>query len=142
MSAKIVDVRGGSNGQGPVLPPPRKTIHMEYTDQESKLLYAGDFTVKRLTLGDMRRVAIKRAELSGGVKADALDMNTQAMNTMLAHLEVAIEKAPEWWKPSDFYTADPIADLYEKVIDFEDSFRRPKEAGPQGLEGDSEGAAQ
>ena len=128
-----MDVRKEQNDKV-TLPFPQKTFHVEYTEPETGHVYGGDFTVKRLTMGDIRQVAIRKAQLNGGVAEDALDRNVRYVNSMLAHLEIALTQKPEWWKPDTFYNADVIAEIYSEVISFEESFRHVISKQPEIIE--------
>ncbi len=136
MAAKIVDVRDSEEAKD--LPSTKKVIHVEYVDPETGRSYGGEFTIQRLNLGDMRRVAIRRAELAGGMPVESLDENTQFMNAMSAHLEFAIIKSPEWWNPDVLFDGSVIVDVYEEVTRFEQSFRdAAKRRRAQDVEGRS-----
>jgi hypothetical protein len=122
MATKIVDVRKDRD-EASALPATSKVFHVTWEDPETRQTYGGDFTVRRMTIGDMRRIGIRKAEMNGGQSTEALDKSIGYVNAMLAHLEVALVKRPEWWKPDNFYSADLIAQVYEEVMKFEDSFR-------------------
>lgn len=122
METKVVDVRKGS-GDKKDLPAPKKVVNIEYRDQETGRTYAGDFTFKRLNLGDIRQMAVRRAQLNGGLAEETLDRVTRIMNSMLAHLEFGIDKAPDWWQPDSFYTGDVVVKVFEAFMEFQDSFR-------------------
>jgi len=130
-NTKVVDVRKADVVR---LPPTQKTFHITYTDPDSGHIYGGDFTVRRLTLESIRRLAIRRAELNGGMPEKAIDDSVLYINTMLAHLEQAIVKAPEWWQPSEFYSAAVIQEVYAEVMQFEDSFRKAIRKETSGVE--------
>jgi hypothetical protein len=133
MATKIVDVRKGMD-EKLSMPSTTKTFHVEYKDPENGRVYGGEFTVKRLNMGDIRQVAIKKAQLNGGVKEENLDTSIRFINAMLAHLEFALIKFPDWWQPDTFYSADVISDIYEEVISFETSFREPVQKQPEIIE--------
>lgn len=141
MPTKIVDVKTGVDKRK-ALPPGHKAFHVEHIDKESGLPQAGTFVVKRLNLGEIRQVAIRKAQLNGGLPEDSLSTNIVYMNGMLAHLELALTEVPEWWKPLEMFSGDIITDVYEEVMNFEDSFRGPTQQQPQGSEGDSAGQDQ
>ena len=122
MATKIVDVKK-SNAEHAKLPNTQTVLHVEHTDEDTGLIVAGEFTIKRLNLGDMRQVGLRRAQLNGGMSEDALDEIVVSLNAMLAHLEGAIVKAPEWWQPDNFYSGDLVALVYGEVLNFEATFR-------------------
>jgi hypothetical protein len=84
----------------------------------------GTFTVKRLTVGDTTRVAVRVAQLGGGY---AVSDTAHMLNSMIAHLEVALVEKPSWFKADELYEMDIIAAVYSEVGKFEDSFRHPVE---------------
>jgi hypothetical protein len=137
MATKIVDVR---KDQAEIvgLPASQKVFHVDYTDPETSRQYGGDFTVKRLNIGDMRQVGIRRAQLNGGLSEESLDRNISYVNAMLAHLEIALVKTPDWWKPQEMYNADVVADVYQEVMLFEETFRRTVQKQSTSVETNSE----
>lgn len=142
MATKIVDLRASGQKSDKDLPKNTTVFHVEYTDPDSGMTYGGDFTVKRLNLAEVRQVAIKKAQLNGGVADDLIDSGISYLNSMSAHLAVALTKTPEWWKPDEFFGADLINDVYQEVMSFEDSFRRAAEKRSQEAKANSEGEAE
>ena len=120
----VVDVREDAkkliSGPGDIT----KTFNIRYTDPTGRD-YAGDFTVRRLNMGAIRKMAIRKSQLNGGEPDSALDETIVQLNSMLAHLEVALVQAPEWWNPDSFYSGDVIVEVYKEVMSFEDTFRKP-----------------
>jgi len=138
VTTKVVDVSKTEEYQN--LPPTQRAYHFSYTDSESGLDYSGVFVFRRLNVGDMRGVAVRTAELNGGMPQQSLDRHIAVLNEWLASLEHAIVKAPEWWKPNDFYTADIIGQVYAKFEEFEATFRGAVRGRPSAPAQDSEGA--
>lgn len=136
MATKIVDVTGKQEHSD--LPATQKVIHVEYTDPESGLKYAGPFTIQRLNVGQMRQMAITKAQLNGGMAEDAIDQNIRYINQVMAHLQHAIIKAPDWWRPDDFYSGDILIEVYEEVMNFEDTFRHAAQKRSQGAQANSQ----
>lgn len=121
MATKVVDARAPEKA---ALPKMQAVIHVNYTDPDTENVYGGDFTIRRLPLDLIRKVALRRAELNGGIPEKSLAEDVVYLNAMLAHLEQAIVKAPDWWKPTEFYSTDIIVEVYSEVMKFENSFRR------------------
>jgi len=136
MTTKIVDVTKQQKGKE--LPNTFKVIHVEYVNPDTGKTYGDDFTIKRLNIGDIRKVAIRRAELNGALPEDSLDVNVKYMNAMIAHLERAIVKSPEWWTPEEFYDGSILQEVYEEVMSFEESFREAARKRTSGATRDSE----
>ena len=142
MATKIVDLRASGQKSDKDLPKNTTVLHVDYTDPDTEMTYGGDFTVKRLNMADIRQVAIRKAQLNGGIAPDLIEPGMSYFNSMLAHLEVALVQTPEWWKPDEFYNADVINDVYQEVMSFEDSFRRADKQQPQENKSSGEGATE
>ena len=97
-----------------------KSFTMTWRNSETGHVKAGTFTVRRPTLGDLGRIAVLKAKMSGGEKLDA---QTDFYNEMMASLQVVITDAPDWWAPADFFTADPLVEVWNHVRSWIDSFR-------------------
>lgn len=134
MPTKIVDVSKGVEEKR--LPLTQKVVAVEWTDDETGQKRVGEFTLKRMNLGDLRKAAIRRAQLNGGLPEAAIDEDTRFMNMMLANLEMTIVQSPDWWKPEEFYNGRVIYDLYNEVISFEATFRSALRGGTSGAQGD------
>lgn len=139
-NTKVVSINNPQ--KGPQMPAKTATLHVEYRDPMNGLLYAGDFVVKHLNLREIGQVGIARARMNGGLDLSAIDPRIDSLHSMLAHLQTAIVKAPEWWKPEELYTADLAEEVYKKVLDFETSFRRPMGEGSEAAQGNSAGQSE
>jgi hypothetical protein len=82
--------------------------------------YAGRFVVKRLTLGQLGRMAVIKAKLNGG---EALTANMDYLHEMMAYCLATIIEAPDWWTPEEFYDVDLLRVVYEHVRSWEETFR-------------------
>jgi hypothetical protein len=122
-----------------VKPQNRKDFTIEYKMEDGSVL-EGLFTVKRLAIKDRSRLGRRKSELSGGmycVRDDAgnatgqgLDEDTDYLNSMIAHLEVALLRSPEWFNLDEIADIGLVTEIYNKVVDFETSFfRTPDESG-------------
>lgn len=98
------------------------SFHVYYRDANG-VLWAGDFTAKRLTNRELTRVGIERARMCGGVALNALDDNTAFMTNMLSYLNIAITKAPKWWMPEEMYNVELVQKVHNFLLDKESSFR-------------------
>lgn len=120
------------------LPANEKTITIEYRGEGGKL-YAGDFTIRRLSVTAQGRVGAELARLNGGNKVDPV---TEFLNTMLAHFPYAILKAPDWWDPNDekkpsSYDVRLMKEVFDAIMAHEQTFRptppgQVEAAGPVG----------
>lgn len=104
----------------PGAPPNQQTSHIEIRSKVDGQMYAGDFTFKRLTLGDIARQGVTQARLNGGLPVDD---TTEHLNRMFATLIVGVVKAPEWWHPEDFFDGLLAKAVYEKFLEYQASFR-------------------
>jgi len=57
-----------------------------------------------------------------------VDWRTNQLNEVIAHLELAITQAPNWWKLDELGDVDLITRVYEGVMLFQNSFRRDNSA--------------
>ncbi len=99
------------------------TFNFSWTDGRKKL-WEGKFTNKILTIRERQLVGAMRARLSGGVVAEALDVTTNEINLMVAHMAYSlVDKKPDW--AEDFLVlTDPklLYQLYQEVLDHEGYF--------------------
>lgn len=96
------------------------TVYIEYKSDADKRTYSGDFTFKRLTIGEVAKVGVETARLNGGL---VVDDNTDYLNTMFATMKYSVTKAPDWWKPEDLFDGMVVITVYKKYMEFERSFR-------------------
>lgn len=104
-----------------------KTVFVEFKSEVDGRTYNGDFTFKRLTIGDIARVGVERARLNNGL---AVDETTDRLNEMFAALRFAVVKAPDWWKPEDLFDGRLLVHVHERYMEFASSFRLPVPAPP------------
>jgi hypothetical protein len=128
---KIVDVTAEKKGHD-ALPPTQKAIHYSGKHPDTGRDISGEFVCRRVNLGQLREISLIKARLNGGRPDESLDQAIVFLNNMLAHLQVALLKAPEWWQPDEFYNSDIISTVFEEVMAFEATFRHPT---PQQLGG-------
>lgn len=104
--------------------------------------YFGTFTSKKLSVRDISQLGVRRAQLCGGLKFDVaspgsgLDIDTYNINSMLAHLDLAITDAPEWWNLDILTDMEIMSKVYKEVVSFESNFSgsRHRRAGQGGSE--------
>ncbi len=132
---KIVDVSANKRDKNE-LPPNHHAFFFQGKDPDSGEPLVGDFVCKRITVGGARQMSLIKAELNGGNRDDQLDPAAAYLNTMQAQLRVSLTKAPDWWRPDEFYSADIITYVFEEVMAFEARFRdtaarkRPADPAP------------
>ena len=103
------------------LPSNEITFEFNKKGKNSGVLYAGNFTYKRLTIGSQNKAAVYTATMNGDLKN--LDTTTRSINEMLGWLRYGLIDYPEWWSDSeyglDLYDVDIVQELYNKVMKFE-----------------------
>ena len=113
-----------------------KSFNIDYfSDMEDKR-YAGTFSVKKLTIGDLSKLGARKAQLCGGMNYDpdtgkGVDPGTAILNEMIAHCEIALTVVPEWFNVDALSDVGLLNAVYEEVAEFEANFlgRKSKTEG-------------
>jgi len=100
-----------------------KSFTVTWKDPETGRVYSGTFTAQRPTLGQLGQIAVLKMKLNGGEKVGT---QTDFMHQMMADLQVILTDFPDWWKPHDFFTADPLHEVWEYVRRWVESFRNKR----------------
>ena len=107
--------------------------------------YEGQFTTKKLSIRDLTSVGVRKVQLNGGMHFSAtapgqgIDEGTDDLNSMIAHLEVALTSYPRWWNLDEITDMTVLGSVYREVISFENSFlRRGQTAEAEGRGGSSQ----
>ena len=109
-----------------------KSFSIDYYSEGEDKRYAGRFTVKKLTIGDLSRLGSRKAQLCGGLSYDpatskGIDPSTAMLNEMIAHCEISLSKKPEWFDAEKIIDVGLLNAVYEEVADFEANFlKRPE----------------
>ena len=90
--------------------------------------FTGQFTTKKLTIGDITKVGVQRALLTDGYLHDpdtgkGIDLSTQNIAEMVAHCNVSLIQKPDWFIPEELIDYDVLVAVYKEVVEFEASFR-------------------
>lgn len=111
----------------------------------------GQFTTKKLSIMDRSKIGVRKSQLSGGMytvrddqgnpTGQGLDEDTDFLNHMISHLEVALIQKPIWFDLNNIDDADLVRKVFKEVIDFEASFRRPGNTSDSGNDGSSQEAS-
>jgi hypothetical protein len=110
----------------------QKSFSVDYYSEAKDQRYAGRFTVKKLTIGDLSRLGSRKAQLCGGMSYDpetskGIDPGTAMLNEMIAHCEIALVDKPEWFDAEKIIDVGLLNAVYEEVASFEANFlARPK----------------
>jgi len=97
-----------------------KSFTVTWTNAETGIVNVGTFTATRPGLGAMGQIAVYKAKLNGGEKVDPM---TDIMHQMMADLHYILTDVPAWWKPSEFFTASPLRDVWDHVVAWSSTFR-------------------
>lgn len=109
-----------------------KTFAIDFTSEVEDRRYQGSFTIKKLGIREMGALGVRKAQLNGGMYFDSenpgrgVDEQTDSFNNMIAHLEIAIKAAPDWWNLDKLSDPQLIGKVFQEVLEFENSFLRRK----------------
>ncbi len=90
--------------------------------------YTGAFTTKKLSIRDLTQLGVRKVQLNGGLHYDHLnpgkgvDHATDELNSMVAHMELALTSIPDWWDLDNITDMSVLTTVYSEVISFENSF--------------------
>lgn len=125
-----------------------KTFSVDYTSEQDRMRYKGSFTIKKLGIRDLAALGVRKAQLNGGMYYNeatpgrGVDEQTDDFNNMLAHFELSIKDAPEWWDLAQITDVELLGVVFREVIDFENSFLARKSSRKKpGGDGDGSGKA-
>jgi hypothetical protein len=85
--------------------------------------WEGHFTNKILSIAEHQAVGILRSRLGGGIPVESLDLLTNELNLIIAHLSISLKSKPKW--AEDLRTLvhiDLLQDLYKEVASHEAMF--------------------
>ena len=112
-----------------------KTFHIDVTSKVDGRRYHGSFTTKKLTMGDLSRMGMLKAQMGGGFNFDpatgqGLDPATNLLNEMMVHCSVALVQKPDLFDPENMSDVEVLREVYEEVASFVANFHvRESEAG-------------
>jgi len=107
-----------------------KTFSIDFTSELEDRRYQGTFTVKKLGIREMGALGVRKSQLNGGMYFDSenpgrgVDEETDNFNNMIAHLEIAIKVAPDWWNLDKITDPSLVGKVFQEVLEFENSFLR------------------
>lgn len=119
---------------------------IDVTSSVDDVRYTGTFIAKKLTLRDLAALGVRKAQLNGGMHfanehpGHGVDYETDELNGMIAHLELAIVDAPAWWKLDQMVDAEILMKVHKEVLDFENSFHRRAKLAEQKRANDARSA--
>ena len=126
-----------------------KSFSINFHSKILKENFSGTFTTKKLTVGDLSKIGLIKAQLSGGyvydeVQGRGVDPTTNLLNEMMAHCQVSIIQSPEWFDAGEISDLELLREIYEEVASFEADFHQPQQTPereePSGSVEDSSGS--
>lgn len=125
-----------------------KTFYIDYLSPQDDVRYTGTFTTKRLSVRDRAQLGVRKAVLNGNMHYDperpgfGVDAETSAVNNMIAHLELSITTAPDWWDLDSIADTNLLVVVFKEVLSFENSFlRRESNRAQSGQSSEASGQA-
>ena len=122
-------------------PKNQKTFTIRHK-MEDESVVEGTFTTKRLSIMDRAKIGVRRSQLCGGMycvrdendkaTGQGLDEDTDYLNQMIAHLEVALVQKPVWFNLAEVTDLGLVREVYQQVADFEFNFFRRGNPGTDG----------
>jgi len=127
-------------------------FEINYRSEVDDTTYSGTFTAKKLSVRDQSKLNVRKAQLNGGLyhmpdnPGCGIDEYTDEFNQILAHLEVAIINAPQWWDLDQIGDSGVIVEVFKEVATFENSFltrgNQDLHTGQQSLSQSGQGGSQ
>lgn len=87
--------------------------------------FKGSFIVHRPTVGERIKIGVSEARELGGLIN--VDWQTSNLARIVSTLDVVIDKAPTWWKPNDILELEVLQEVYDKYVDYLQTFQRKPE---------------
>ena len=132
---EVIQLQDGEKGKKTIVNTENKTTseqtdknpleHHFYLEARSIVdnkMYAGDFTVTKVSIGGIGRIGVLRAQLNSGL---FVDITTDNLHYMISHCQVSCTRYPDWFKdPSKLNDIYILEKVFEEVRKFEESFRK------------------
>lgn len=110
-------------------------------------LYEGQFTSKKMSIKDLATIGVRKVQLNGGYYHDedkpgiGVDPQTDWLNSMIAHLEVALVQAPMWFNVEEIIDGEILSAVFTKVMEFENSFFRSSGESASNIRGSQDASS-
>ncbi len=125
-----------------------KTFAVDYNSEQDGMRYKGQFTIQKLGIRALAALGVRKAQLNGGMHYDeahpgrGVDEQTDDFNNMIAHFELSVKEAPEWWNLDQITDVELLGIVFKEVIEFEQSFLSRKASRKKsGRNGEGSGKA-
>lgn len=125
-----------------------KTFKLDFYSEIDGKRYVGPFTTKKLSIQEIATMGVRKAQLNGGFYYDSenpgcgISESTDEVNSIIAHLEVALVDWPDWFQLSEIVDQDLLGAIYQEVLDHEVTFlgsQREKNKRTGGSDGAGDG---
>jgi len=111
---------------------PKYTFSINWTDGQGRV-WKGEFVNKILSIRDRQMVGVMRARLGNALPAESLDLLTQEINLMIAHLMFSLEVKPDWAEDlRDLQHVELLQNIYMEVMAHEAMFFRRESLTTEG----------
>jgi hypothetical protein len=106
------------------------TWNFKYLSPYDNKTYEGQFTCKKLSVMELSRLGVRKTQLNGGFHYDeehpgqGVEEHIDSMNSMVAHLEVALVQYPLWFNLDQLIDPMILRLVYKEVAKFENNFFR------------------
>lgn len=100
--------------------PYTKSFNVTWKNPETGIIKTGTFTAQRPGLGKFGQIAVHRAKLNGGMTIDPVADFT---HMVMANLHYVLVDFPDWWRPDEFFTANPLLAVWSHVEAWLTTFR-------------------
>jgi hypothetical protein len=125
-----------------------KTFSVDYNSEQDGMRYKGQFTIQKLGIRALAALGVRKAQLNGGMHHDesnpgrGVDEQTDDFNNMIAHFELSVKEAPEWWDLDKITDVELLGIVFKEVLEFEQSFLSRKASRKKpGRDGEGSGKA-
>jgi hypothetical protein len=100
----------------------RYTFSINWTDNQGKI-WKGEFVNKILSIRERQMVGVMRSRLGNALPSESLDLLTQELNLMVAHLMFSLEVKPDWAEDlRDLQHVELLQTIYMEVASHEAMF--------------------
>lgn len=134
---KLVTKRGLSARQKQL-----HTFTIEFNSDVDERTYHGVFTCKKLSISDIAALGVRKTQLNGGMHHNpnmpgtGVDIETDHINAMIAHLDIALVSWPDWWNLDEICDGELLSMVFEEVVKHENSFLDRIRSRNRGTESD------
>lgn len=103
------------------LPSMEHTFELNKKGNSTGRIYQGQFTYKRLDIGDQGRAGILKTRLNGDL--ENVDIDIDKMHDMMSWLRFGLVDYPSWWRESEYgsklYDFNILEEIWRNCNDFE-----------------------